>query len=118
MGDEERGGIREGSRGGGACEVRGGGYEFRYAREYLRDAGAPSVAFSLSKREAVHRSKVLFPFFFGLLAEGPQKALQCRYLKIDERDHFTRLVETCREGVIGAVYVKPRGRMKRAEVDE
>ena len=89
------------------ARFRRGGYEFRYTRQY-RESPRPSVAFSLPKRRAVHRSDVLFPFFYGLLAEGAQKRLQCRTMRIDENDHFTRLSETCREGVIGAVYVLPR----------
>lgn len=89
-------------------KFRDGTYEFRYTSRYRNDAALPSIAFQLPKSRAVHRSKVLFPFFFGLLAEGAQKRLQCRSLRIDEDDHFTRLAETCREGVIGAVYVKPR----------
>ena len=89
------------------ARFRRGGYEFRYTRQY-RESARPSVAFSLSKRKAVHRSDFLFPFFYGLLAEGAQKRLQCRTMRIDENDHFTRLAETCREGVIGAVYVLPR----------
>ena len=72
------------------------------------DAETRSIAFTLPKSRAVHRSNVLFPFFYGLLAEGVQKRLQCRGLKIDENDHFTRLAETCRQGVIGSVYVEPR----------
>ena len=84
-----------------------GGYEFRYTRAY-RESQNPSVAFSIPKRKAVHRSEVLFPFFYGLLAEGAQKRMQCRTMRIDENDHFTRLAETCREGAIGAVYVRPR----------
>ena len=89
------------------ARFRRGGYEFRYTRQY-RESPRPSVAFSLPKRRAVHRSDVLFPFFYGLLAEGVQKRLQCRTMRIDENDHFTRLSETCRAGVIGAVYVLPR----------
>lgn len=90
------------------AKFRDGSYEFRYTDRYRRDASAASVAFSLPKSRAVHRSKVLFPFFYGLLAEGVQKRMQCRSLRIDENDHFTRLAETCRTGVIGAVWVKPR----------
>ena len=60
------------------------------------------------RKSNVHRSKVLFPFFYGLLAEGAQERMQCRTMRIDENDHFTRLAETCREGAIGAVYVLPR----------
>lgn len=90
-------------------KFKNGTYEFRYTRQYRRDSTARSVAFTLPKSRAVHRSSVLFPFFYGLLAEGEQKEEQCRALRIDERDHFTRLAETCRRGVIGAVWVLPRG---------
>jgi len=90
------------------AKFRDGSYEFRYTDRYRRDHSARSVAFTLPKSRGVHRSKVLFPFFYGLLAEGVQKRLQCHSLKIDENDHFTRLAETVREGVIGAVWVKPR----------
>lgn len=97
----------KGVEAGVLARFRHGGYEFRYTREY-RQSTRPSVAFSIPKRKAVHRSQVLFPFFYGLLAEGAQKRMQCRTMRIDENDHFTRLAETCREGAIGAVYVRPR----------
>lgn len=97
------------------AKFRDGSYEFRYTRQYRRDATTPSVAFSLPKSRGVHRSRVLFPFFYGLMAEGAQKRLQCRQLKIDEADHFTRLAETCRQGVIGAVWVQPRKGLVRRE---
>ena len=97
----------KGVEAGVLARFRQGGYEFRYTRAY-RESPRPSVAFSIPKRKAVHRSKVLFPFFYGLLAEGAQKRMQCRTMRIDEKDHFTRLAETCREGAIGAVYVLPR----------
>ena len=38
-----------------------------------RDAGTRSIAFTLPKSRAVHRSNVLFPFFYGLLAEEFRK---------------------------------------------
>ena len=89
-------------------KFRDGTYEFRYAPNYRLDESTDSVAFTIPKASPVHRSRVLFPFFYGLLAEGAQKQIQCRGLKIDEADHFTRLAETCRQGVIGAVSVLPR----------
>lgn len=97
-----------GQEAGILAKFRDGTYEFRYTSRYRRDVGTRSIAFTLPKSRAVHRSAVLFPFFYGLLAEGEQKRLQCRGLRIDENDHFTRLVETCRQGAIGAVYVEPR----------
>ena len=76
------------------------GYLFRYDPTYFVDPSMPEVS------ATEYRSKVLFPFFFGLLAEGAQKDRQCRELRIDENDHFTRLLETSAYGAIGAVYVK------------
>lgn len=98
----------KGREAGVLSKFKDGTYEFRYAQSYRADASSCSVAFSIPKTRSVHRSRVLFPFFYGLLAEGAQKRLQCRGLKIDERDHFTRLAETCRQGVVGAVSVLPR----------
>jgi len=90
----------------GVLEKIDDGYVFRYNREYLLDASMPDISATLPKTNGEYRSRYLFPFFYGLLAEGPQKERQCRELRIDERDHFTRLLETSAYGAIGAVYVK------------
>jgi HipA-like protein len=82
------------------------GYRFQYTPEYLRGSRYPAISLTLPKRAAAFESAVLFPFFFGLLAEGDNKAIQCRVLKIDENDHFTRLVKTCGTETIGGVTVK------------
>ena len=84
------------------------GYRFQYVREYLGkdSAGHPAISLSFPKRDAAFASPVLFPFFFGLLAEGDNKALQCRVFRIDEDDHFTRLLKTCEAETIGGVTVK------------
>ena len=81
------------------------GYTFRYAPTYLADSHLPDISATLPKSCAEYHSRVLFPFFYGLLAEGRQKERQCRELHIDEHDHFTRLIETSAYGAIGAVYV-------------
>ena len=81
------------------------GFTFRYDDAYFTNSSQPDISATLPKTQVEYRSKVLFPFFFGLLAEGVQKERQCRELKIDERDHFTRLLETSAYGAIGAVYV-------------
>ena len=83
-----------------------GGYRFGYLPEYLRDATAPAISLTFPKQEAAFHSPILFPFFFGLLAEGDDKALQCRLLRIDEDDHFTRLLRTCTTETIGGVTVE------------
>ena len=84
------------------------GYRFQYLPEYLeRDASRhPAISLSFPRQDAPFLSPVLFPFFFGLLAEGENKVLQCRVLKIDENDHFTRLLRTCEVETIGGVTVR------------
>ena len=82
------------------------GYTFRYDPMYLADSHFPDISATLPKSCTEYHSTFLFPFFYGLLAEGRQKDRQCRELHIDEKDHFTRLIETSACGAIGAVYVK------------
>jgi serine/threonine-protein kinase HipA len=82
------------------------GYVFKYDQDYLADASLPSISLSFPKNRGEFRSPVLFPFFFGLLAEGSNKELQCALLKIDENDDFTRLLKTAGECTIGAITVR------------
>jgi len=89
----------------GVLEKDSAGYRFQYVPEYLRNSALPAISLSFPKQGAAFESSVLFPFFFGLLAEGDNKASQCRLLRIDEADHFTRLVKTCAVETIGGVTV-------------
>jgi HipA-like protein len=82
------------------------GYRFQYDLTYLTNLSYPPISLSFPKQEASFESTVLFPYFFGLLAEGDDKLLQCRVLRIDEEDHFTRLLKTCATETIGGVTVK------------
>jgi HipA-like protein len=82
------------------------GYRFEYLHDYLLTAHLPSISLTLPKRIEPFESNVLFSFFFGLLAEGVNKTTQCRELKIDENDHFTRLVKTLNKDSIGAITIK------------
>jgi HipA-like protein len=82
------------------------GYVFAYAEDYLGDTTAPPISLTLPKQAKEYRSEILFPFFFGLLAEGENKKAQCRALKMDERDHFTRLLKTAGSDTIGAITVR------------
>jgi serine/threonine-protein kinase HipA len=84
-------------------------YIFRYDEDYLNDEKYPSISLSLPKRKEPFESEKLFAFFFGLLAEGDNKEIQCRKLKIDESDHFTRLIKTAAENTIGAITLKEDG---------
>ena len=91
---------------GTLSKVSASGYRFEYEPSYLHNSQCPPISLSFPKRDAPFEAPVLFPFFFGLLAEGDDKVLQCRMLKIDEDDHFTRLMKTCEAETIGGVTVK------------
>lgn len=90
----------------GTIEYSQGRYVFTYDSAYLDDDSLPSISLTLPKREEPYVSDILFPFFFGLLAEGTTKEIQCRTLKIDEHDHFTRLLKTASSDTIGPVSVR------------
>lgn len=80
-------------------------YSFRYEAAYLQSA-QPAISLTLPKQKEAFVSPVLFSFFYGLLAEGVAKQIQCRELRIDENDHFTRLLRTAHTETIGAVTVR------------
>jgi serine/threonine-protein kinase HipA len=90
----------------GRLEYREGEYIFTYDQAYLHNTSLPPIALSFPKTGRVYRSPVLFPFFYGILAEGDNKKLQCTMLKIDEQDHFSRLLKTAGADTIGAVTIR------------
>jgi HipA-like protein len=81
-------------------------YRFRYEDGYFNDNSRPAISLTLPKTIQAYEGTNLFPFFYGLLAEGVNKDIQCRLLKIDEEDDFTRLLKTAGEDTIGAITVK------------
>ena len=82
-----------------------GTYTFTYYKAYLNDPDSEPVSLTLPKRSKPYVSSTLFPFFFGLLAEGAQKDLQIRTLGIREDDLFSRLVYSAVE-TIGSVTLR------------
>ncbi len=81
-------------------------YLFRYEDDYFKNETMPAISLTLPKSNQEYLSPMLFSFFYGLLAEGVNKDIQCRLLKIDEEDDFTRLLKTAGEDTIGAITVK------------
>jgi len=80
-------------------------YVFQYDADYLRDPGSDPISLSLPKQPQEFRSDKLFPFFFGLLSEGVNRGMQSRLLRIDENDHFSLLLATASDDVIGSVTI-------------
>lgn len=83
-----------------------GHFLFSYEAGYFKDPSKPAISLNLPKSQSVYTSEFLFAFFQGLLAEGVNKDIQCRILKIDEKDDFTRLLRTAGEDTIGAITIK------------
>jgi serine/threonine-protein kinase HipA len=89
----------------GRLEKTPEGYRFIYLDSYLELPENPSVSLTLPKASEAFESPTLFPFFHGLLAEGALKKEQCTKLRLDENDHFGRLLKTTHQDTIGAVTV-------------
>ena len=94
FGDEKAGLIEETEK----------GYRFTYNSEFIKKNKPLSVSLPI-KRE-IYESVDLFPFFVGLLPEGWYLDLVVKTLKIDKKDSFGILLNTCKE-TIGAVAIIP-----------
>jgi HipA-like protein len=81
------------------------GYLFAYDPQYLVSTGTKPISLTMPKQREPLRSTCLFPFFYGLLAEGILKDTQCRKLKLDEHDHFGRLLKTVHSDTVGDITV-------------
>ena len=83
-----------------------GDYRFIYHPAYLMMDDAMSISVNLPLQHEAFVTDKLFSFFFNMLAEGNIKEMQCRDLKIDPEDNFTRLLKTAHSNTIGSVTVK------------
>jgi HipA-like protein len=83
-----------------------GEYIFRYDNKYFQDSSLPAISLTLPKTKQEYRSATLFSFFFNMLSEGANKAIQCHSLRIDEEDYFGLLLATAHTDTIGAITVK------------
>ena len=82
----------------------GDGYCFQYEADYYL-SDAPSISVTLSKRNRIYESALLFPFFANMLPEGANRRIICSSLKIDENDDFSLLCAMAGCDFIGAVSV-------------
>lgn len=87
-------------------ETDGGTFIFRYADSFLIDENQTAISPSFPKSTEEFTSTSLFPFFYNMLSEGANKAVQCSSLKIDENDAYGLLLATAHTDTIGAITVK------------
>ena len=81
-------------------------YSFQYSREYLEYTTAQAISVTLPLQVEPFISNDLFAFFYQFLAEGSLKELQCKELKIDIDDDFSRLLKTTQDDTIGSITIK------------
>lgn len=83
------------------------GYRFYYLEDYLDRQDAKPISMTLPIQKEVFSSKILFPFFDGLIPEGWLLDIAERNWKLDPRDRMGLLLMVCRD-CIGAVHVEPK----------
>lgn len=81
------------------------GFTFNYDIEYLNSEMNNPVSLTLPLKEVPYKSKILFPFFDGLIPEGWLLEITEKNWKIDKRDRMGLLLNVCND-CIGNVSVK------------
>jgi serine/threonine-protein kinase HipA len=81
------------------------GYLFQYEKEYLNNPNAKPVSLTLPIREEPFLSKIMFPFFDGLIPEGWLLEIAEKNWKLDARDRMGLLLACCRD-CIGAASIE------------
>ena len=87
-------------------EIPGEGYVSVYDDQYYNDPDTNAISLTLSKKNKVHKSSTIFPFFANMLSEGENRALQAGRFKIDPEDDFGILLHTANFDTPGAITVR------------
>jgi len=82
------------------------GYNFIYDTKYLDSKNPEPVSLTLPLQETQYNSKILFPFFDGLIPEGWLLHIAEKNWKLNPRDR-KGLLMACWKEFIGAVSVLP-----------
>jgi serine/threonine-protein kinase HipA len=80
------------------------GFHFQYEELYLKDEKSLAISLTLPKSNIPYESKMLFPFFDGLIPEGWLLNIAQKNWKINPRDRMGILLKTCKD-CIGAVSI-------------
>lgn len=81
------------------------GYHFVYEDGYASQPNAKPVSLTLPIQESTYSSRILFPFFDGLIPEGWLLEIAEKNWKLNPRDRMGLLLACCRD-CIGAVSVE------------
>lgn len=81
------------------------GFHFQYDQYYLNSKGAEPISLTFPLTNKAFESKILFPFFDGLIPEGWLLDIAQKNWKINPRDRMEILLKTCQD-CIGAVSIE------------
>ena len=82
------------------------GYHFNYDSSYLNSSNPDPISLTFPLKEQPYTSKILFPFFDGLIPEGWLLDIAQNNWKLNPRDRMGLLMACCKD-CIGAVSVHP-----------
>ncbi len=82
------------------------GYHFNYNSSYLNSSNPDPISLTLPLKVQPYTSKILFPFFDGLIPEGWLLDIAQNNWKLNPRDRMGLLMACCKD-CIGAVSVHP-----------
>lgn len=89
----------------GILKETDGGYSFKYDETYLNSENASPVSLTLPLQPNKYTSKILFPFFDGLIPEGWLFKVVTQKWDIQSSDRFGVLLVACKDA-IGNVSVR------------
>jgi serine/threonine-protein kinase HipA len=98
--------IKFNDRDAGILTEDEGGYHFIYHEHYLNSALPVAISKTLPLQKTAFNSKILFPFFDGLIPEGWLLDIAEKNWKLNSRDRMGLLLACCKD-CIGAVSVHP-----------
>lgn len=84
------------------------GYHFQYDSGYLSFESPRAISLTLPLQTEAFFSRILFPFFDGLIPEGWLLDIAERNWKLNPRDRMGLLMACCKD-CVGAVSVLPCG---------
>ncbi len=80
------------------------GYRFVYDAAYLSEEN-PAITLTMPLRQEAYESRILFPFFDGLIPEGWLLEIAVQSWKFNPRDRMGLLLAVC-EDCLGAVSIR------------
>lgn len=75
------------------------GFLFQYKAEYLANTHSKPISLTLPLQQKAFSSKVLFPFFDGLIPEGWLLNIAVDNWKIKPTDRFGLLLTLCKDSI-------------------